>query len=137
MRQGRILRKNEVARRSGGFPVIGKLSIGGKDISKKTGNEYPVSYDYFVAKGEYASTFTSEYGDKPSRIQVIFPFDDVMKVCREEVDGRGTKDGRRYGYSYDGVTYYLWDEKEKDYLPISIEEQEEQFEKFTKQHKVK
>lgn len=124
MRNGRILKKHEVQRQTAGrLPIIGKIKIGEKRISQN-GKEYPASLDYFRATGPYESLFHDAYQDRPKTLQVLFQDDDPMKVCREEIDGRGEKDGKRYGYSYDGVTYHLWDEREQDYVPCSPSEEE-------------
>ena len=138
--RGRILKRNEVGRRiSSKVPLIGKIKIGEKRKNAK-GKEFPTSLDYFVATGQYKPLFDAAYphegGNPPRKIQIIFPDNDIMKVCREEVEGRGAKDGKRYGYSDDGITYYLWDVRSQDYSPIDIEQDSQYFETFTQKYSV-
>jgi hypothetical protein len=114
MRNSRIIRRNQgqaVSR----LPLIGSIRCGEKRISQKTGKEYPVSLDYFIASGDYASKFNEAYPDKPSKIQIVFISDDDWQSCFEEWDARDEQ-GRRAGYG-DGETYWLWDGK--DYQPTT------------------
>jgi len=74
----------------------------------------PVSLDYFKATGDYASFFHEEYGEKPTKIQIIFVSDDEVESCMEEWDGRD-KDGRRAGYG-DGQEFCIWDGDLEDYV---------------------
>jgi len=104
MRNSRILRQNIPAQNTR-LPLIGRIRCGEKRINS-AGKEYPVSLDYFVATGSYASKFDEVY-TKPERIQIVFISDDDFQSCYEEWDGRD-KEGRRAGYG-DGVTYWLWD----------------------------
>jgi hypothetical protein len=108
-RSSRIIRKNggqSISR----LPLIGNIRIGEKRKSQSSGNEYPVSLDYFKATGDYASKFYEVYPEKPTKIQIVFISDEDFQSCYEEWDGRD-KEGRRSGYG-DGETYWLWDGKE-------------------------
>jgi len=131
---GRIKQRTELAPTFGALPMIGKIKVGMKVWNAKANREIPTSLDYFRATGPYAPQFHEKYGEKPTKIEIVFPSNDIMQVCREEIEGRGEKDGKRYGYSYDGETYFLWDEKEGDYLPYQAEDS--QILLFSKQHKV-
>lgn len=82
--KGRIVRTEPQGAR---LPLLGKIKIGEKAISKN-GKEYPVSTDYFIAKGKYESLFNEVYGDKPNRIQVVFISDNIKDVCDESYQFR-------------------------------------------------
>lgn len=110
MRNSRIQRANLPAQNTR-LPLIGKIRCGQKETNDR-GKEYPVSLDYFIATGTYASKFSEVY-DKPNRIQIIFISDDDFQSCYEEWDGRD-KEGRRAGYG-DGETYYLWNYGKGEY----------------------
>lgn len=109
MRNSRILRQNIPAQNTR-LPLIGRIRCGEKRTNS-AGKEYPVSLDYFVATGSYASKFDEVY-TKPERIQIVFISDDNFQSCYEEWDGRD-KEGRRAGYG-DGVNYWLWDFTNKE-----------------------
>lgn len=81
---GRIVRSEPQGAR---LPLLGKIKIGEKAISKN-GKEYPVSTDYFIAKGKYESLFNEVYGEKPNRIQVVFISDNIKDVCDESYQFR-------------------------------------------------
>jgi hypothetical protein len=89
------------------IPIIGKIKIGEKKISEKTGKEYPVSLDYFRATGKYERAFYDIYGDKPNRIQIIFYSDNIADICNEYLELRDHA-GNLAGMS-DGYEYYVWD----------------------------
>ncbi len=54
------------------LPRIGKIHLGVKKKSPRTGGEYPVATDYFVCPPEVQQI----YGDKPKRLDVIIPLED-------------------------------------------------------------
>ena len=54
------------------LPRIGKIHLGVKKVSPRTGKEYPVATPYFVCPPEVVAV----YGDKPTRLDVIIPVDD-------------------------------------------------------------
>jgi len=78
------------------LPRLGKIRLGVKAVSKKTGKEYPKEVDYFVCPPEvrYYETkerdpdgqFTGQiikvpiYGDKPKLLDIMFPSDDPAQV---------------------------------------------------------
>lgn len=108
---GRIVReKNDVATRLG-MPEAGRLHIGEKRVSPKTGKEYPVSLDYFKADGNYPTLFHKGVGEKPNIIQVIFPSDDASLVCNERYELRDSA-GKMYAEG-DGETFKVWDAQEQ------------------------
>ena len=130
-RNSRIVRSNIPAQNTR-LPLIGKIRIGEKR-KNASGVEYPVSLDYFIATGAYASKF-NEVFEKPTRVQIVFISDDDFQSCYEEWDGRDEQ-GRRAGYG-DGQTYYLW-----NYAGIKGEYTEckdrETVAAFSKKHTVK
>lgn len=99
------------------LPEIGRLHIGKKQAGQN-GREYPVSVDYFIPSGKYATMFTAALGDKPQTIQIIFPDDSPGKVCNERYtyrDDRGALVARG-----DGQVFEIWNGKE--YAKYSITE---------------
>ena len=54
------------------LPRLGKIHLGYKKMSQKTGKAYPVATDYFVCPDGVMEV----YGDKPKSLQIIFPSDD-------------------------------------------------------------
>lgn len=92
------------------LPEIGRLHIGKKEISPKTGKEYPVSVDYFIPSGKYAGLFTQALGEKPQTIQIIFPDDNPEKVCNERWIYRDDK-GALVAKG-DGHTFEIWNGKQ-------------------------
>ena len=60
------------------FPRLGKIKVG-----IKSDKGYPQSVDYFVPTGNYAEEVNKLYGEKPTKIKVVFPFDDVEKNMNE------------------------------------------------------
>jgi hypothetical protein len=128
-RNSRIKRDNLPAQNTR-LPLIGKIRCGMKQVNQQ-GKEYPVSLDYFIATGAYASKFDEVY-QKPSKIQIVFISDDDFQSCFEEWDGRD-KEGRKAGYG-DGQTYWLWEYGKGVYEPT---EDKQAVAAFSKQHTVK
>lgn len=54
------------------LPRLGKIRLGIKKISNRTGHEYPVATNYFVCPPEVQAL----YGEKPKRLDVIIPLED-------------------------------------------------------------
>jgi len=54
------------------LPRRGKIHLGEKKISEKTGKEYPIALDYFVVPEEVKAV----YGEKPKKIDIMFPLED-------------------------------------------------------------
>lgn len=109
------------------FPIIGKVKCG---IKSEKG--FPMSVDYFVPTGKYASLFTEAYGEKPSTIQIVFPSDDAELVCREEYvlrDGQG-----KLVATGDGVNFRTWSEKSKKYIDVTTEAQPDLMELLEKHY---
>ncbi|MBU1008432.1 hypothetical protein KKA53_05140 [Candidatus Dependentiae bacterium] len=53
------------------LPRRGKIRLGEKKISKKTGKEYPSALDYFVVPGEVKKV----YGEKPRKLDIMIPME--------------------------------------------------------------
>jgi hypothetical protein len=58
------------------LPRLGKIRLGIKQVSKKTGNEYPTEVDYFVCPPEVQKI----YGEKPKILDIMFPSEDPTVV---------------------------------------------------------
>lgn len=54
------------------LPRLGKIRLGVKKISNRTGQEYPVATNYFVCPPEVQAI----YGEKPKKLDVIIPLED-------------------------------------------------------------
>lgn len=109
--KGRIIRPENSGNRLP-LPRIGFIKTG-----MKNSRGLPVSIDYFIAKGKYEGLFHSSYGDKPNRIQIIFPDDDPELVCIEQYQYRDN-DGRLYAKG-DGESFDVWDGKIYQKLSLS------------------
>ncbi len=64
------------------LPRIGKIRLGVKETSQRTGNEFPRAVDFFVVKADdstpaaAAEAFHKVYGDKPKSLDIMFPVED-------------------------------------------------------------
>jgi hypothetical protein len=58
------------------IPRLGKIRLGVKDVSSKTGKEYPTAVDYFVCPEEIKAV----YGEKPKRLNIAFHSDDIEEI---------------------------------------------------------
>ena len=54
------------------LPRLGKIRLGIKKVSQKTGKEYPSETDYFVCPAEIKKF----YGDEPKELNISFPMND-------------------------------------------------------------
>ena len=64
------------------LPRLGKIRLGIKKVSPKTGKDYPVEVDYFILDPQTPSELENEklieefrklYGEQPKSIQIMFP----------------------------------------------------------------
>ena len=101
------------------MPVIGNIRIGEKVAHKSGGKDYPVSLDYFKATGNYAAKFNARFGDKPTKIPICFPSENVVDVCHERFEA--WDGGKRLGFG-DGITFQVFDNVKKDYVTIVVPE---------------
>lgn len=58
------------------MPLLGKIRLGIKKVSQKTGNEYPAEVDYFVCPESVRQIF----GEQPKVLKVMFPLDDIDAI---------------------------------------------------------
>lgn len=58
------------------LPRLGKIRLGIKVVSQKTGKEFPREVDYFVVPPEVAKV----YGERPTSLDVMFPINDLEVV---------------------------------------------------------
>ena len=61
------------------LPRLGKIHLGIKKISKKTGGEYPSATDYFVVPPVVAEVV----GEKPIELPILFPIEDDEKFASQ------------------------------------------------------
>ena len=124
-KHGRIVRAAKETRKTK-LPLIGNLRVG-----MKNEKGYPISLDHFIATGDYASYFQKEFGEKPTKVQIIFLSDENVQSCLEEWDGRDPK-GKRAGYG-DGETFHIYDEQFESYIEM---QNKDSIEKQTKDKKI-
>ncbi len=109
------------------LPQLGKIKIGAEAINK-AGKKYPISLDYFRPTGKYEAFFNEAYGEKPSKIQIIFISDNIKDVCDERYEirdeaGRLLADG-------DGEFWKAYNAKSDVYeynVKASVEELEKKY----------
>ena len=58
------------------LPRLGKIRLGGKDVSEKSGKEYPKALDYFSSP----DVVQAVYGPEPRELDIMFPIEDEDKV---------------------------------------------------------
>lgn len=71
--------KNNPTRQIRRLPRKGKIRLGIKQVSRKSGNEYPVETNFFVCPPDVQAVF----GEEPKALQIMFPTDDELKVFRQ------------------------------------------------------
>ena len=69
------------------LPRLGKIRLGIKKVSPKSGKEYPVAVDYFVCPPEVKEVF----GEQPKALPIMFPIEDETKFFSQNY--------KRYGSS--------------------------------------
>lgn len=90
------------------LPRLGKIRLGIKKKSSKTGAEYPAEVPYFVVTDEVKAA----YGDKPTELDVMFPLDDIDTVFPVSYKFYGS--GKGLKCNGDGEIAYYADEKTKE-----------------------
>lgn len=58
------------------FPRAGKIRLGIKKVSEKSGKEYPAEVDYFVCPEEVQS----EFGEQPKELKIALPSNEISEV---------------------------------------------------------
>ena len=86
------------------MPIIGKIKIG-----MKNEKGLPTSLDYFRATGMYAPIFHNHFGDKPNKLTIIFPSNNVEDICNQRMELRDSK-GRLFATS-DGEMFSVFNTK--------------------------
>ncbi len=90
------------------LPRLGKIRLGIKKKSSKTGAEYPAEVPYFVVTDEVKKV----YGEKPTELDVMFPLDDIDTVFPVSYKYYGSSKGLKC--NGDGEIAYYADEKTKE-----------------------
>jgi hypothetical protein len=90
------------------LPRLGKLRLGIKKKSSKSGAEYPAEVDYFVVPDEVKKV----YGEKPTEIDVMLPLDDLDAVFPVSYKLYGS--GKGLKCNGDGEIAYFVDETTKE-----------------------
>ena len=62
------------------IPRLGKIRLGIKETSSKTGNPYPKATDYFVVPPEVAEALGT---DKPKELPIMFPCEDEAQFAQQ------------------------------------------------------
>lgn len=103
MSTGRIQNRKE-QRTFTTLPLIGRIKVG-----EKTERGLPTSIDYFrCASSKYEHLFKEAFGEKPTRIPIVFITDNIQEACKESY--ACWDKGKFYGEG-DGVTFSVWDSK--------------------------
>lgn len=72
------------------LPRAGKIRLGEKRVSQKSGNPYPAAVDYFVWPEEYREALNGLFGEKAREMDVMFPTDDLEQICPQYLKRYGT-----------------------------------------------
>jgi hypothetical protein len=86
--KGRFTKIKELSDRRR-MPRLGKLRLGVKVVSPRTGKEYPKETEYFVVPPEVAKV----YGDRPSELDVMLPINDIEAVFPQAYKWYGESKG--------------------------------------------
>ena len=103
------------------LPRAGKIRLGEKRLSQKTGNPYPAAVDYFVWPEEYAETLNGLFGEQAREIEIMFPTDDLEQICPQYL--------KRYGQTGllcrgDGVTAECVNQETGEWVEIECNPEE-------------
>ncbi len=104
--KNRIVRENNIKK----IPIIGKIKVGEK--VEKNGKSIPVSYDYFIADGNYKHLFEKQFHQKNS-LDIVFVSDDPSECCVEQMEIRK---GKKLYAKGDGVNFEVWDSSSQKYV---------------------
>jgi len=80
------------------LPRLGKIRLGIKKVSAKTGKEYPSETDYFVCPAEVRKI----YGNEPKELNIMFPLNDPEALFPQAYKWYGS--GKGLKCRGDGVT---------------------------------
>jgi len=71
------------------LPRLGKIRLGVKKVSAKTGKEYPSETDYFVCPAEIRKVI----GDEPKELNIMFPLNDPEALFPQAYKWYGSSKG--------------------------------------------
>jgi hypothetical protein len=71
------------------LPRLGKIRLGIKKVSQKSGKEYPTETNHFVVPAEVAAV----YGHAPRELDVMFPVNDEETVFPQQLEFYGSGKG--------------------------------------------
>lgn len=71
------------------MPRLGKIRLGIKAVSPKTGKEYPKEVDYFVVPPEVEKV----YGPQPKELDIMFPVEDPSVIAPQAYEYYGSAKG--------------------------------------------
>lgn len=94
------------------LPRLGKIRLGVKAKSAKTGAEYPKETEYFVVPPEVAKV----YGEKPTELDVLFPVEDTAIIAPQAYEWYGS--GKGLKCIGDGETGLRFDDKTREMTEI-------------------
>jgi hypothetical protein len=86
--KGRFTKIKELSDRRR-MPRLGKIRLGVKVVSPRTGKEYPKETEYFVVPPEVAKV----YGNRPSELDVMLPLNDIEAVFPQAYKWYGESKG--------------------------------------------
>ena len=72
------------------LPRAGKIRLGEKRISQKSGNPYPAATDFFVWPEESKRVLTELFGEKAREMDIMFPSEDLEQICPQYLKRYGT-----------------------------------------------
>lgn len=81
-----------------GIGSLGKVKIGKKAVSQRTGKEYPTSTDYFIFDSPYSPIIDKVLGPRPNRLVIFFISPEPSFSCYDRYELRDSK-GALYAYS--------------------------------------
>lgn len=93
------------------LPRIGKIRLGIKKKSLKSGKEYPAEVDYFVVPEEVAKI----YGEKPMALDIMFPVNSIDIIAPQAYKAYGSD--QRLKCKGDGETAMRWIENKQEEIP--------------------
>lgn len=94
------------------LPRLGKIRLGVRKVSQKSGKEYPTETEYFVVPPEVAKV----YGEKPTEIDVMIPVEDTNTSFPQAFEMYGS--GKGLKCVGDGETAFRHDEKAQDMTEV-------------------
>lgn len=99
-------RMNEQTPKTMSLGIVGKIKIGEK-VDMGGGKSRPASLDYFRpdAPEQYMDFFRKVYGERPTKITVVFLSNDINEAVRNFYELRDGE-GKRLAYG-DGNTFYV------------------------------